>query len=234
MKNFTTIIVDDESHAIRTLQAQLVWTELPIEVMATATSVNVAREVLKKHQPDFLFLDVKMPVKGGFDLFHEIDLSGIEVIFITAHDEFALKAFKHQAAGYLMKPVITDELRDLLEKLMQKRWPTERTQYLLTDGKDGMTRIAFDEILYVKSDGPHSEIFMSDGKKVTLNKLLKELEVQLGRQFYRLHHQYLVNLRKVAEVSKGRNAEAVLYDGTKLPVSRSKKAEFYAAFESFA
>lgn len=234
MKNFTAIIVDDEPHAIRTLQVQLGWTELPIQVSATATSVNIAREVLKKGVPDFLFLDIKMPVKGGFDLFEEADLSGTEVIFTTAHDEFALKAFKHQAAGYLMKPVSTDELKTLLEKLMQKRWPEERTQYLMVDSKEGMLRIAFDDILYLNSDGGHSEVHQLDGRVISLNTLLKDFEVQLGLPFFRLHHQFLVNLRKVKEVMKGRNAGVILQDGTKLPVSRSKKTAFYAAFENFS
>ncbi|MGR3810274.1 LytR/AlgR family response regulator transcription factor [Jiulongibacter sp. NS-SX5] len=231
MKNFTAIIVDDEPHAIRTLQAQLGWTELPIEVLATATSVNVAREVLQKHQPDFLFLDVKMPTKGGFELFQEVDLSGIEVIFTTAHDEYALKAFKHQAAGYLMKPVSTDELRNLLEKLIQKRWPEARSSYLTFHAKDGIQRIDPQEILYVSSLGANAAIHLTSGDIVKVNKLLKSLEDELGTAFFRIHHQYLLNLAKVSSIQKGRNAEVELLNGEKLPVSRSKKMEFYAVFE---
>ncbi|UBM59327.1 response regulator [Marinilongibacter aquaticus] len=233
MKSFTAIIVDDEPHAIRTLRVQLEWTGLPLKVLAAVSNLNSAMELIEKHKPDFLFLDVKMPGSNGFELYQKSDLSGIEVIFTTAHDEFALKAFKHHAAGYLTKPLSTDELQSLLEKLIQKRFPKERSTFLTIREKDGIQRFILNQITHISSIGSRSEIHFQDHSSKQVNKPLKELQADLAPQFHRLHHQFLINLFHTVEVLTVRNAEAVLSNGVRIPISRSRKNEFYEAFEDF-
>ena len=230
--NYTAIIVDDEPHAVRTLTAQLEWTHLPVSVIATAHSVQEAHETLRKQKPDFLFLDIKMPGSTGFDLFPSIDSAVTDIIFTTAHDEFALKAFQHQAAGYLMKPVSTIELKSLLQKLINKRGLSAAdNQDLILEEKGGMLKIPLHQIMYIYSEGSISVIKKSDGTQRTVNALLKELEAKLAQSgFFRVHNQYLVNLSKVTEVIKARNAELVLDNAQKLPVSRAKKMAFYEHF----
>lgn len=229
---YKAIIVDDEAHAVRTLTAQLEWTKLPLELIGTANSVEEAFELLKTKKPDFLFLDIKMPGSTGFDLFPSIDSAVTDIIFTTAHDEFALKAFQHQAAGYLMKPVSTLELKSLLQKLINKRGvlAADNQDLILTD-KSGIVKIPINQILYISSEGSISLIKKTDGNVRSVNGLLKELEAQLiDLRFFRVHNQYLVNLTKVTEVIKARNAELVLDNGQKLPISRAKKMAFYEHF----
>lgn len=230
--SYTAIIVDDEAHAVRTLTAQLEWTKLPVKLLAIANSVEEAFELLKIKKPDFLFLDIKMPGSTGFDLFPVIDSAITDTIFTTAHDQYALKAFQHQAAGYLMKPVSTLELKSLLQKLINKRGvlAADNQDLILTE-KSGIVKIPINEILYISSEGSISLIKKTDGTVRSVNGLLKELEAQLiDSRFFRVHNQYLVNLTKVTEVIKARNAELILETGQRLPISRARKIEFYQQF----
>ncbi|MCP9768321.1 DNA-binding response regulator [Lacihabitans sp. LS3-19] len=231
---YTAILVDDEAHAIRTLSAQIGWTKLPIEITFTGNSVEETEDFLRLNKPDFLFLDIKMPGQGGFELFPNIDLSVTDVIFTTAHDEFALQAFQHQASGYLMKPVSTIELKNLLGKLINKRGVlAAESQDLLIQEKTGILKIPLSQILYISSEGSICLIHKTDGTRRSVNSLLKDLEVKLNNgNFYRIHHQYLVNLTKVKEIIKARNSEAILETDEKLPISRAKKATFYEVYES--
>jgi two-component system, LytTR family, response regulator len=229
---YTAILVDDEAHALRTLTAQLGWTKLPIEVIFVGNSVEETSQFLRLNKPDFLFLDIKMPGSDGFKLFPDIDLSVTEVIFTTAHDEYALRAFQHQASGYLMKPVSTIELKSLLKKLINKRGVSAaENQDLVIEEKSGIIKIPLNQILYIFSEGSISLIKKTDGTIRSVNSLLKELEAKLKQaKFYRIHNQYLVNEAKVREILKARNAELILETGEKLPISRSRKAGFYQYF----
>ncbi|AWW00463.1 LytR/AlgR family response regulator transcription factor [Arcticibacterium luteifluviistationis] len=230
---YTAILVDDEQHAIRTLTAQLGWTKLPIEILGFANSVDEAETLLIDLKPDFLFLDIKMPGKESFELFPLLDLKVTDVIFTTAYDEYALKAFKHQASGYLMKPVSTKELTSLLEKLISKRGVlAEGNQDLYIEEKSGLLRIPLNDILYISSEGSYSSIHKIDGSMKVVTSILKDLEKKLSsKQFFRIHNQYIVNTAQVSEVIKSRNAELVLKNAAKLPISRAKKAAFYSFFE---
>ncbi|WP_369010871.1 LytR/AlgR family response regulator transcription factor [Lacihabitans sp. LS3-19] len=101
------MLVDDVAHGIRTLSAQMELTKLPIEITFTGNSVEETEDFSRINKPSFLFLDIKMPGQRGFELFLNIDLSVRNVIFTTAHDEFAFKSFQHQTSGYLSQPLST-------------------------------------------------------------------------------------------------------------------------------
>lgn len=234
-KTYSAILVDDEPHAIRTIQAQLGWTKLPISIIGIANSVAEAEELLKEFKPDFLFLDIKMPGKESFELFTAIDLKVTDVIFTTAYDEYALRAFKYQASGYLMKPVSTKELTSLLEKLISKRGVlAEENQDLYLEEKSGLLRIPLNSILYISSEGGYSSIHKEDGSTKVVPFILKDLEKRLGnKHFFRIHNQYIVNTAQVSKIIKARNAVLILKSGIELPISRAKKALFYSFFEAY-
>ena len=131
-----------------------------------------------------------------------------------------------------MKPVSTIELKSLLQKLINKRGLSAAdNQDLILEEKGGMFKIPLHQIMYIYSEGSISVIKKSDGTQRTVNALLKELEAKLAQSgFFRVHNQYLVNLSKVTEVIKARNAELVLDNAQKLPISRAKKMAFYEHF----
>ncbi len=232
--NYTAIIVDDEAHAIRTLTAQLGWAKVPVEVIGTAMSVAEAGDLLTQTKPDFIFLDIKMPGQTGFDLFPMIDEKVTDVIFTTAHDEFALKAFKHQASGYLMKPVSTKELKALLEKLINRRGAlAENRQDIIIEEKGGTFKIPADCLLYISAESGYVILHFDDASQRTVSKLLKDLQNLLAdKGFERCHNKYLVNMKQVVELKKARNATLKLSDGTVLPVSRSRKTQVYTRFDA--
>lgn len=231
---YTVIIVDDEAHAIRTLTAQLSWTKLPLEVIGTANSVEEAEKLLVASKPDFLFMDIKMPAKTGFELFPIIDESVTEAIFVTAHDQFALKAYQYHASGYLMKPVSTLELKSLLQKLIERRGKLAgNNQDLVLAEKSGMVRLPLKSIVYISAESGYTVLHFDSGTKRTVPKLLKELEENLeAKGFVRCHNKYLVNMEHVIELKKARNSELKLSSGFIVPVSRSKKSEVYRSFDS--
>jgi two-component system LytT family response regulator len=234
MKTFTAIIVDDEAHCLRTLQAQILWTELPIRVINTFDNVCDAQRFLKNSTPDFIFLDVKMPVSDGFSLFSCVNTDYSDVIFTTAHDEFALKAFEHHASGYLLKPISLKELKPLLKSLISKRevrhYEVPKELEVVTSSR--VYKIPHHQILYAVSKGSYSTIKLEGGEEIKVSIHLKKLAERLeDESFFRIHHQYLVNSKKVQFVNR-LTATVELHNGETLPVSRSKKAAFVTFFSA--
>lgn len=233
MQTFTALLVDDEDHCLRTLTAQLGWTELPIRVMATVNSVHDAAIYLERNTPDFIFLDVKMPLSDGFGLFGYIHIDFSDVIFTTAHDEFALEAFRHRASGYLLKPISLRELKPLMESLIKKRRVSgvisPKTLEVTVANKQ--YRLSHHHILYLASKGSYSLIKLEDGQEIQTSFHLKKLTERLqDENFFRIHHQYVVNTDKVSFINRVKNASVELINGENLPVSRTKKSAFIAHF----
>lgn len=234
MKTFTALLVDDEAHCLRTLQAQILWTELPIRVVGTADNVNDAVRFLQHTNPDFIFLDIKMPVSDGFSLFDFINTKFSDVIITTAHDEFALKAFRHHASGYLLKPISLKALKPLLNSVISKREarPFEAPKELEITTSSRIYRIPHHQIMYVVSEGSYCTIKLENGDEIRTSVHLKKLAERLGDDgsFFRIHHQYLVNTEKVGFVSRLNTTTVELQNGESLPVSRSKKMAFLTHF----
>lgn len=234
MKTFTVLLVDDEAHCLRTLEAQLGWTELPIRVIGTANNVEDAARFFQKNSPDFIFLDIKMPTTDGFFLFDFVKTDFSDVIITTAHDEFALKAFGCQASGYLLKPISLTELKPLLQSLISKREvrPFSPPKELEISTSSKVYRIPHQRILYVASEGSYCVIKLESGDEVRASIHLKKIAERLENDsFFRIHHQYLVNSRKVQFINRV-NATVELNNGETLPVSRSKKAAFLTYFSA--
>lgn len=233
MKTFTALLVDDERHCLRTLEAQINWTELPIRVIGTADNVKNAAGFLQRTKPDFIFLDIKMPVSNGFTLFDFINTDFSDVIITTAHDEFALKAFKCHSSGYLLKPISLKEMKPLLKSLISKREarpqvPSKELE-IVTSSK--IYRIPYHQIIYAVSEGSYCVIKLENEDKIRASIHLKKLAGRLGDgPFFRIHHQYLVNTEKVGFISRLNATTVELQNGESLPVSRSKKSAFITHF----
>jgi two-component system LytT family response regulator len=233
MKTFTAIIVDDEAHCLRTLQAQVLWTELPIRIINTFDNVCDAQRFLKNSTPDFIFLDVSMPISDGFSLFSCVNTEYSDVIFTTAHDEFALKAFEHHASGYLLKPISLKELKPLLRSLISKREvrPYDMPKELEVVTSCRIYKIPHHQILYAVSEGSYCVIKLENGDEVRASIHLKKLAKRLENDsFFRIHHQYLVNTEKIGFISRLNATTVELQNGETLPVSRSKKSAFITHF----
>lgn len=242
------MIIDDERRSRETLSTLLQEYTTDITIVDMADDVDTGVQAIETHQPDLVFLDVKMKTGTGFDLLKQIQNPAFQLIFTTAYHDFAIKAFRFNAIDYLLKPIGIDELIAAIGKVKNIKKNTderERLQHLLDHWKrvnydDPSITISTDatyeflkvkEISRVEANGAYSLFVMNDGKKILSSKLLKEYESLLSEyNFIRIHHSYLVNMLSVSRYVKTDGGYVVMKDSTQIPVSRRKKDSFLKAF----
>jgi len=238
-----SIIVDDELKSRETLRMMITSFCHGINVVATCQNIKEAMEAIQTFKPDVVFLDVQMQGETGFDLLSKLEEIKFDVIFTTAHSEYAIRALKSSAIDYLLKPIDIADLQRAVAKAESKQEAhlTERLQQLLQNLKsvgtenyklalpvsDGLIFIGAKDILYCKASGNYTEIFMIDGKKHLVSRQLKEYEDILEtRDFFRIHHSFLINLNFVKSYVRGEGGYVVMSDNTSIDVSRRKKEAF--------
>lgn len=237
-------IVDDEPGSIITLEALL--KEYCPEVYVTGTALNAedAIELFETTKPSLVFLDIEMPFANGFELLDRMKPVPFEVIFVTAFNNYALKAFKYAALDYLLKPINIDELKEAVCRAVRLLSATgrsnKRVETLLNNlefPSDNPTKItvptgsayeviSLHEILYIQASGNFSLLVLEGGKSFIASKSLKEFEELLSTcGFYRAHHGHMLNLTKIRKFLKGKNGAAELLNGDILEVAVRKRAE---------
>ncbi|HRN57109.1 MAG TPA: response regulator [Agriterribacter sp.] len=231
------IIIDDERLA-RTELKKLLQDHPEIEVIAEAANVNEGIEKIGDMAPDLIFLDIQMPGKTGFDLLTELDRSP-QVIFTTAYDEYALKAFEVNALDYLLKPVEPGRLADALHKLEEAPGTAlsqqtvnrsilgENDQVFVKDG-ERCWFVKLNEIRLFESVGNYAKVFFSTYKPLIL-KSLNALEERLDEKtFFRANRKHIVNLRMIERVEPYFNGGLLLEikGGEKIEVSRRQAVKF--------
>lgn len=242
------IIIDDEKNALDVLEMQLNQFCKDVNILASANGGIKGIEAIKKYNPDLVFLDIEMPHKNGFDVLTETSQFNYDVVFTTAYDQFAIKAFKFSAIDYLLKPIDILELQQAVEKAKNKKGGTsldEKIKMLLTqmqpDKKlthkialpvgDSMQFMDPDEIIRCESESNYTHIYLANGKKITLAKTLKEVEENIdGSPFFRIHQSHLINMNHVGKYVRGDGAYVVMKDGAQISISRNKKEAFMETF----
>jgi two-component system LytT family response regulator len=249
MDKLKAIIVDDEKHASETLMWELERNCPQVDVIAVFNHPEAAAKEIPSLDTDILFLDVEMPKMSGFDLLQALNAQGeFGVIFTTAYDQFALKAIKHSAVDYLLKPIDKSELQSAVAKYSsgKRRELSQKQLALLFDkvnsrpgdmGKvalpsaHGLVFVDPEEIVFCQSDSNYTVVHFKSGKKHVISKTLKEIEALMdGHGFMRVHHSYLVNLRHVTEYVKSDGGYLVLDEGSHISVSRSRKEDLMNLF----
>jgi len=237
------LIIDDEESTANVVY-MLVQKFIPvITELKIAVGAEQGFEIIKSYGPDLVFLDIEMPVMSGFDLLGKFPSDSFDVIFTTAHSEYALKAFKSSAIDYLLKPIDIGDLQKAVAKVEKKQEThfAERLQQLLHNLKgtnsdnyklaipisDGLVFIKANDILYCRASGNYTEIFMLDGKKHLVSRQLKEYEDILNtRDFFRIHHSFLINLNCIKSYVRGEGGYVIMSDNSTIDVSRRKKEAF--------
>ena len=239
------VIIDDERPSIETLKWKL--ENYCPEVTVEAAFDNPAEGVdyLKKNTPDLLFLDIEMPMLNGFDVLEELGRNvPFDIIFTTAYDNFGIKAVKFSALDYLLKPVQNKELKEAIEKHLQKnqrRIPAEQIDALLNNvqaerkGKRARVALASKEsiefvdphdIVLCVASSNYTEVYLNNGAKRLISKTLKEFEDLLSPyDFFRPHHSHLVNLNRVREFIRGDGGYLIMENKMQVAVSKSKREE---------
>ena len=231
------LIIDDERLARKEL-TNLLQEYQEIEIVGEAVNAEDAEEKIKELKPDLLFLDIQMPGKTGFELLQSLE-SVPEVVFTTAYDEYALKAFDFNALDYLLKPIEPDRLKESVSKLL-KRAQKDTDEEVTEDKKLGPQDRVFvkdgDKCWFVKlenvrlfeSDGNYIKIYF-DNFKPMIHKSLNALDERLDdRSFFRASRKHIVNLTWVESIESWFNGGlmVVLRGGDKVEVSRRQAARF--------
>jgi two-component system, LytTR family, response regulator len=244
----TAIIVDDEKHCREVMEHLLHKHCSDVKVLANCSTGAAALTFLEKETPDILFLDIEMPGMNGFELLEKFQQPDFEIVFTTAYNEYAIKAIKHSALDYLLKPVDKDELVQtvLRAKAHKTHKASKRVDHLLellniknknkrfaVPTLEGLIMVDAATILYCESDSAYCKIYFIDaGKPLVISKTLKEVEEVLqGFDFCRIHHSYCINMKCVQSYIRGEGGEVVLNNGIHLPVSRTKKQDFLNLLE---
>jgi len=244
------LIIDDEKHCIEALQTLLSKYCQEVEVIDHCQDGFCGIEAIKKHHPDLIFLDIAMPRLNGFDMLRQLDEIDFEIVFTTAYDNYAIKAFKVSAIDYLLKPIDRQELVNAVllvkEKLFLKNQAKidskskEHLQVLFENllsknqnfpsiaipTMDGLEIIKSSSILYVVGEGNYSQIHLKERAPVLISKTIKYIEERVNaNSFFRIHNSCLINLHEMTRYVKGAGGQVVMSDGKTLNVARTRKED---------
>jgi len=242
------LLIDDEPSAVNTLQLML---QRYVPEITTNRATNDPQEglaLINSFQPDLLFLDIQMPVLDGFELLKKVSKFPFQIIFTTAHDQYAIRAIRFSALDYLLKPIDADELRAAFEKYLIRRTEAPANQALYQnlmhnisagDKKDFKLAVPTidgtffyfpDEIVRLEGESNYTRLFFTDKKPLLISRTLKEYEELLADHgFIRVHKSHLVNKKHV--VNYKNDGQLVLSDQSKVEVSRRRKEEVIEALK---
>jgi len=242
------IIIDDEFDARQTLVNFIGKYCKNVEVTGEAEGVESGLNLLKSHQPDIVFLDIQMEDGNGFDLLKKVDKIDFDVIFTTAYDEYAVKAFKFNATDYLLKPIDPVELVNAINKAEKERskTPIEKKLNILMETYenqqfktitlstvDEMHFINISDIIRCEADGNYTQFHLLNGKKITVPTTLKEYDEMLPSSiFYRIHQSHLINVHYIKKYVKKEGGYVIMLDNSELEVARRRKDSFLEKLSS--
>ncbi|MFK7937387.1 MAG: LytR/AlgR family response regulator transcription factor [Saprospiraceae bacterium] len=241
-----TIIVDDEKNARVTLRSLLATFGKKIEIIGEASDLASGVKLIRNSNPDLIFLDIKLKKATGFDLLQQLPGLKAEVIFITAYDQYAIKAFQLAAFGYLLKPVQLSELTQVIERfearqkqnmvsnhtqVLIENFDNSRIKKLVVQNVNGFKVIPLENIIYLQGEINYTRIFLHNGEKILITKTLKEYDTLLSDfGFFRIHQSHLINLSFVTEYIKGDGGIIIMENGEQLTLSRRRKQKFLTRF----
>ncbi|MBC7947311.1 MAG: response regulator transcription factor, partial [Chitinophagaceae bacterium] len=224
--------------------------QVQIDAMCNAASKGI--EAINKYKPDVVFLDIEMPHMNGFDMLEQFEKLSFDVVFCTAYDQFAIKAFKYSALNYLLKPVDPEDLKETIRRIEEKQSSPSKEQIdllfqnikqqtakpathriALTTG-DGMIFVPTQDILYCQAESNYTSVVLVGGKKILVSKVLKDIDETLsGSDFFRIHNSYLINLNHIKKYVRGEGGYIIMDDGANISISRNKRQEFMEQFSKF-
>lgn len=242
------IIVDDEISGRNSLRGMLHYFPF-VSIVGEAKNCTEAVQLIRDAKPDLVFLDIEMPYGSGFDVIQQFEHINFNVIFVTAYEEYALRALKLAATDYLLKPVDKKELELALKKVIQNRVSPSAQHFhqlrhdLNTGGKPekiaiphqgDIEYINIKDIIRCESDKGYTWFYALNQKKYLVTKTLGDFEQLLTDYgFFRVHHSHLVNLNYVEKYNKGRGGSVLMCDQKEIEVSVRRKDDFLQQMNLF-
>lgn len=241
-----TIIIDDDLQNLDLLKHFLEKFCPLINIIGQANNIEDSIKLINKVSPDLIFLDIQIQDKNAFDILDRIDFTEVEIIFITAYGDYALKAFKYNAIDYILKPISIEDIILATNKVMLKLEDKKKFNELIAKEKNHLTVdenvvqnespyitisslnniviLKKQEILFCKSEGRYTIFFMNNNVEHVSSKNLGEYEAVLTKDsFLRIHHSYIVNINHILNINKKQGYYCEMVNGALIPISRRKK-----------
>ncbi len=239
-----TVIIDDEPNARQVVKNILEQYCSSVEVVGEADNVANGVKLINDKTPDLVLLDIRMPDGTGFNVLKRVNKLDFHFIFITAHEEYAIRAIKQSALDYIVKPINTNELIASIEKAELSK-PKEREleesiealshnqsgvpaeKRLVLNTQDSIYVVKVDDIISCMADKNYTEVNILNNKKLVISKTLKDVEEMLnGCGFFRSHQSHLINMKYISHYEKGLGGTIIMQDLSRIPVSSRKKDTF--------
>jgi two-component system, LytTR family, response regulator len=238
------IIIDDEAYGRTALRLALEKYFPEVSIVCICDTPERGLVAIRQEAPNLVFLDVQMPGMSGFDLLKLVSPFNFEVIFVTAYEQYAIKAIRFSALDYLMKPVDIDDLRASLQKAKERlsranthhqyqsvlhniQHPAGKIERLAVPTQEGINFFNLSQVIFCKAEGSYTQMMLVHGQSHLVTRNLKDFEnLLLDSGFCRVHHTYLINMAHIRKYIRGEGGYVIMTDDHHIDISRRKKEEF--------
>ncbi len=240
-KPINVIIIDDETHCTESLSMQLKLVKSPIEILAKFNDPRKAVIYLQQVSCDIVFLDIEMPAMSGFDLLNELKQFSFDVVFTTAYNQYAIKAFQYSALSYLLKPVDDSDLNDVIQRWQEKNQKvlqanqfsfllellqsnTRMQSKVALPTADGLEFIEISKIIRCQAESNYTHIYLQEGVAHLICRTLKDVESILGANgFLRIHQSHLINPQHLKKFVRSDGGYVIMSDEAQLSISKANR-----------
>jgi two-component system LytT family response regulator len=242
------IVIDDEKRTRDLISRMLQSFDLDIDVIGMGENVESGKTIINELKPDLIILDIQMPDGTGFDLLRNVRYTDFKTIFVTAHEEYAIKAIKFSALDYILKPVDPEELSNSVEKALstlstpiysrqidalQENLNNSKKKKLVLKTTESVFVVSLEEIIRCESHRNYTTFYLTGAKKIMVSKTLKDFETILSsHHFLRIQQSHLINMDFVDRYDKTDGGAVVMIGGSRVPLSSSKRDIFFKILEN--
>jgi len=247
MMKLKVVIIDDELNSLNVLKMLIEQYCPDVEVIGEANDARAGKKMIDECSPDIVFLDIEMPLASGFDLLDKLEQKKFQTIFVTAYDQYALRAIKYSALDYLLKPIGIEEFIAAVGKARERLGPPytggapeQPTPSLRKDSvpnkiaiptAEGLEFVDANQVVRCEAYGNYTKMYLLGNKMHTITRSLKEYEKVLNSyNFLRVHHAHLINLGHIQRYIRGDGGYVIMSDGSMVDISKRKKGEFLSRF----
>lgn len=239
------VIIDDEDNCIEVLQYELKRHHPEIDIVASFNDSSRALSTIEKLDVDVVFLDIEMPKYNAFQFLDALGKIDFQIIFTTAYDHYALKAFRYYAVDYLLKPIDNNSLKDAISRIKENKRPWQKHilneiyskinspntvfSKIVLPTSSGYEFVEISDILKCEANSNYATVYLLSGSKIVISRPLKYLgELLEGHGFFRIHQSHLVNLSYLKKYDKNDGGYVTMIDGSRVNVANAKKSSFEA------
>jgi len=249
MEHIKVVLIDDEIMSVKILENLLCELSITVQILGTAMTIEDSILLIDKEQPELIFLDIRLKNGYGFEILEQVNYTNFQVVFITAYESYAIKAFEFSALHYLLKPINSEDLQGAVERYQQYKEsnlsPKKTSQVLRSALRnkysklglpmvDAIRYVNIDDIHYCEANSGYTIFVLKNKEKIMVSKPLLMYENLLSESgFFRIHDKYLISLKEVNRYIRGRGGQVELNSGEYLDVSLRKKNAFLSALDHF-